>query len=261
MIAQEARTLIPIYHTYNQAGFDPDKDMLQHYNGSWLGVGIPQWRDGADGGGLVTDWDLRTSLEGLYAAGGQLFASGDHAYAASTGRYAGRKAADYAAGAKMAEYSREQADAEKARVYAPVRRENGMDWKELNAGVCRVMQDYCGEIKNEELLKIGLTWLDELDAGEFRTAFARNPHELSRMLEVFNIATVGRMIFEACRSRRASNPVLGFFRTDFPEADPSEWHKWVTVKQAGGQVTAGSLPLDFYGDMPHNYASHNKDRR
>jgi succinate dehydrogenase/fumarate reductase flavoprotein subunit len=76
-----------------------------------------------------------------------------------------------------------------------------MDWKELNAGVCRVMQDYCGEIKNEGTLKIGLKWLDELEAGECQTAFARNPHELSRLLEVFNILTVGRMIFEGCLAR------------------------------------------------------------
>jgi hypothetical protein len=41
MIAQEARTLIPIYYTYNQAGFDPDKDMLQYYNGGWMGSVSP----------------------------------------------------------------------------------------------------------------------------------------------------------------------------------------------------------------------------
>ncbi|MEE8419546.1 MAG: FAD-dependent oxidoreductase, partial [Dehalococcoidales bacterium] len=33
MVAQEARTLFPIYHNYGQAGFDPDKDMLQSYDG------------------------------------------------------------------------------------------------------------------------------------------------------------------------------------------------------------------------------------
>jgi succinate dehydrogenase/fumarate reductase flavoprotein subunit len=256
MIAQEARTLIPIYYTYNQAGFDPDKDMLQYYNGGWMGVGIPQWRDGADGGGLVTDWDLRTSLEGLYAAGGQLFANGDHAYAASTGRYAGRKAADYALRSTQSACDLQQIGVEKARVFAPVKRKNGMDWKELNAGVCRIMQDYCGELKNEELLKIGSKWLDELDEGECQTACARNPHELSRMLEVFNIMTVGRMILEGCRARKASNPDLGFFRTDYPEVDPPGWHKWVTMKQVGGSPKAGSLALDFYGDLERNYAAH-----
>ena len=111
-------------------------------------MGPPQWRNYSiailSGGGLVVDWDLKTSLDGLFAAGAQIFASGDHAYAAATGRYAGRKAADYVSGMGEQEADRRQIDMEKARVYAPVQRKNGIHWKELNAGVCRVMQDYCG---------------------------------------------------------------------------------------------------------------------
>ncbi len=257
MIAQEARTMIPIYRTYNQAGFDPEKDMLQCYDGSWMGLGPPQWRDGADGGGLVVDWDLKTSLDGLYAAGGQLSCSGDHAYAAATGCYAGRKAAASAAACSAgAESDRGQVEREKARIYAPLRRHNGMDWKELNAGICRVMQDYCGELKNDELLKIGLKWIEELEEGEMAESCARNPHELLRLHEVFNIITVGKMIFEACRARKASNPAIGFIRTDYPAADPPEWHKWLTVNLDQGRVMTGSLPMDYWGDLESGYAGH-----
>ncbi|MFC1920206.1 FAD-dependent oxidoreductase [Chloroflexota bacterium] len=255
MIAQEARTLFPIYYTYGQAGFDPDKDMLQYYNGGWGGVGPPQWRE-ASGGGVVVDWDLKTSLDGLFAAGAQMFAAGDHAYAASTGRYAGRKAADYVSKAGEPDIERSQVDTEKARVYAPVQRKNGINWKELNAGVCRVMQDYCGELKSEETLGIGLKWFDEIEAGEAQAAFARNPHELSRLIEVFNIMTNGKMIMESCRARKASLPQLGFIRTDYPELDPPEWRKWVTVKLDGDKVKAGELPLDYHGDMVKNYKAH-----
>ena len=256
MIAQEARTLIPVYWTYGQAGFDPDRDMLQHYEGSWAGVGPPQWRDSADTGGLVVDWDLRTSLDGLYAAGGQIFASGDHAYAAATGRYAGRHAGAFAAAADAPQIDRCQVEKEKARVYAAVQRERGIDWKELNAGVCKIMQDYCGEIKSEELLRIGLKWLDELEAGEAATAVARNPHELGRVLEVMNIMTNARMIIEACRARRASSGVLGFLRQDYPENDAPEWRKWVTLELADGDVKVGDLPLDYDGDRVKRYATH-----
>jgi succinate dehydrogenase/fumarate reductase flavoprotein subunit len=255
MVAQEARTLFPIYHNYTQAGFDPDKDLLQYYDGGWMGVSLATWRD-APGGGLVVDWDLKTSLDGLFAAGGQLFAAGDHAYAAATGRYAGRKAADYVRGASAPAIDRKQVEIEKARIYAPLKRKDGIDWKELNAGVCRVMQDYCGELKSEELLRIGLKWFDEIETGEAASAFARNPHELSRLLEVFNIMANGRMIMEACRVRKASNPNLGFTRTDYPEVDPPEWRKWVTVKLDGGKVKVGELPLDYHGDMKKNYESH-----
>ena len=259
MIAQEARTLIPIYRTYTQAGFDPDQDLLQCYESEaglgWDGTGPPQWKTAA-GGGLIVDWDLKTTLDGLYAAGGQIFASGDHAYAAVTGRYAGAKAADDALEAEEPVIDRKQAEAEKARIYAPLQRNSGMDWKELNAGVCKVMQDYCGEVKSEELLKLGLKWFDEIEAGEAATAFGRNPHELMRVLEVFNIMTVGRMIMEACRARKASNPYLNFKRSEYPEVDPPNWRKWVTIKLDKGTLKIGELPLDYYGDIVKNYEDH-----
>jgi len=63
MIGQEGKTLIPIYRTYTQAGFDPDKDLLQSYSLQ----GAPQWRQMGgggviSGGGPVVDWNLMTSL-------------------------------------------------------------------------------------------------------------------------------------------------------------------------------------------------------
>ncbi|MBN2076457.1 MAG: FAD-dependent oxidoreductase [Dehalococcoidales bacterium] len=260
MIAQEGRTLIPIYHTYSQAGFDPDKDLLQSYDGGWGGLGPPQWRTyssgTSSGGGPIVNWNLKTTLDGLYAAGGQIFASGDHAYAAATGRYAGRKAAEFARSTDEMGADRRQIDAEKLRVYAPAYRNTGMDWKELNAGICKILQDYCGELKNEELLTIGLKWLDELESGEAATARARNPHELYRVLEVYNIITVGRMMLESSRARKASSSHLDFTRTDYPEVDPPEWNRWVTIKLDGGDVKVGELALDYYGDMEKNYQDH-----
>jgi succinate dehydrogenase/fumarate reductase flavoprotein subunit len=260
MVAQEAKTLIGVYRTYTQAGFDPEKDLLQGYDGGWQGIGLPAWRSYSigtqSGGGLVVDWDLKTSLDGLFAAGSQIFATGDHAYAAATGRYAGRKAAASVKGASEPQVDRLQVEAEKARVYAPVKRKSGVEWKELNAGVCKVMQDYCGEVKNEGLLKLGLKWFEEIEAGEAASAIARNPHELMRLLEVFNIITNGQMILEACRARKASNTTLGFTRSDYPRINPPDWQKWVTLKQDQGHLRTGELALDYHGDVEKNYKAH-----
>jgi succinate dehydrogenase/fumarate reductase flavoprotein subunit len=257
MVAQEGKTLIPIYRTYTQAGFDPDKDLLQGYSGG----GYPKWRQYSgggivSGGGPVVDWDLMTSLPGLFCAGGQIFFNGDHAYAASTGRYAGRRAAQYAAGASASAIDRNQVEAEKARVYGPVRRKNGVEWKELNAGACKVMQDYCSEIKSERLLELGLKWFGEIEAGEAASAFARNPREMVRVLEVFNIITNGQMIMEGCRARKASNTALGFTRSDYAEVNSPEWQKWVTIKLDEGKVKTGELGLDCHGDLEKNYKAH-----
>ncbi len=64
----------------------------QHYFNSnfWTGRVTPYILSTA-GGGYMVDWDLRTSLDGLYAAGGSMFGSGAHASAAVSGRYTGRK--------------------------------------------------------------------------------------------------------------------------------------------------------------------------
>ena len=52
MVGHEGKTRIPVYETYTQAGFDPDRDMLQanvlppdaagNFGGWWNGVGPPQ---------------------------------------------------------------------------------------------------------------------------------------------------------------------------------------------------------------------------
>ncbi|RLC71277.1 MAG: hypothetical protein DRI26_05485 [Chloroflexi bacterium] len=263
MVGEEGKTKIPILRTYTEAGFNPNKDLLQSYlligGDPMRGKVLPWERAGGeigDAGGLVVDWNLRTNLEGLYAAGDALFAGNYHYHAAATGRYAGRKAAEYAARAGEPVISRGQVEQEKARVYAPVKRQDGIEWKELNAAICRVMQNYCGEYKNEELLNLGLLWLDDLERNEAPRVVAGNPHQLMRTLEVFNILTCSQLILHASLARKASSPYLGFFRLDYPEMDPPEWRKWVTIRLEEGKIKVGELPLDFWKPLKENYERH-----
>jgi len=67
MIPHEGKCKI-IYHTYQEAGFDPDKDMLQanvmppdryFFYPWWNTMGPRQWREGS--GGPVFDWDRSLS--------------------------------------------------------------------------------------------------------------------------------------------------------------------------------------------------------
>jgi succinate dehydrogenase/fumarate reductase flavoprotein subunit len=272
MVGEEGKTKVPIVQTYKASGFDPDKDMLQSYmmmgaemtgaKTRMLRTGLPQHRtfgEGGDAGGLLIDWDLKTTLEGLYAAGDQIFAGNYHHHAAATGRYAGRKAADYALGAEEPVISREQVDVEKARVYAPINREEGIEWKELNAGICRVMQNYCGDPKSGEILKLGSTWLEDIEQNEASRAYAGNPHKLGRILDVLDIMTCGQIIIQACLARKASSQFLDFNRLDYPDMDPPEWHKWLTVKMENNEVKTQTLPIDFWGPLSESYEAHNRD--
>jgi succinate dehydrogenase/fumarate reductase flavoprotein subunit len=273
MVGNEGRTRIPIYDRYSKAGFDPDKDMLQVnimppeqyvFTAWWGAYGPRQWRTGgfAAGGGLAFDWDLKTSLEGLYVAGMTTYAGGDHSVAACSGRYAARKAAQYAQTAGKPVINRKQADAEKARVYAPVSREDGIGWKELRAGLCRIMQDYCGEYKSEETLKMGLGWFNSIRESEASLACARNPHELARTLECLTHITVGEIIMQASLARKASNLALEFKRLDYPETDPPDWHKLVTIRLENGDVKVGEMPVNYWLLPPNaptyeeNYQKH-----
>ena len=263
MVGEEGKTKIPVLRTYTEAGFDPNRDLLQGYmflgGDPMRGSVRPQERTGGeigDAGGLVVDWDLRTNLEGFYAAGDALFAGNYHYHAATTGRYAGRKAVDYAVKAGTASLSRRQVEEEKARVYAPLKGSGEIEWKELNVAICRVMQNYCGAYKNKELLEIGLIWLEDLERNETSRVYADNPHKLMRTLEVFNILTCSQMIIHASMARKASSRSLDFFRLDNPEIDPPEWHKWVTIKLEDGNVRTGELPIDFWGSLEENYERH-----
>ena len=223
-------------------------------------MGPRQWREGGGGGGLFFDWDLKTSLEGLYVAGIATYAGGNHAGAASTGRYAARKAAAYVQTIKEAPVSREQIEKEKARVYAPVSRTEGIGWKELKAGLARIMQDYCGEYKNEETLNMGLRWLNSIRESEASKVYARNPHELMRAVECLTRITVGEIMMQASLARKASSKTLDFKRLDYPEMDPPEWNKLVTIRLEKGDVKVGERPVDYYLQPP-NASTHEENYR
>jgi succinate dehydrogenase/fumarate reductase flavoprotein subunit len=261
MLYNEGKTKI-IFDTYQAAGFDPDKDLLQvsmmppdlYSNRSWTAFyGAPHWRGEGfnSGSGILFDWDLKSSLEGLYVAGQSTYAGSDHAGAACTGRYAGRKAVEFAKTAQDATGSRAQIDNEKNRVYAPVRRSEGIGWKELRAGVARIMQDYCGAYKSEETLTLGLEWLASITEGEASRVCARNPHELMRAVECLTRMKVGEVIMHASLNRKASSSFLAFQRLDYPEVDPEDWNKLVTIRLEDGGVKVGERPVD-YGLLPPN---------
>ncbi|MBW1863428.1 MAG: FAD-binding protein [Deltaproteobacteria bacterium] len=263
MVGEEGKTKIPVYTYYTEAGFDPSKHLLQSY--MFLGSDPmradvrTQDRTGGelgDAGGLVTDWKLMTSMEGFFAAGDALFASNYHYHAASTGRYAGRKAAEFTQTAGKPAISRNQVAEEKRWVYVPLENDGDIEWKELNAAMCRVMQNYCGEHKNEELLNLGLTWLDDLKVNESPGICVDTPHKLMRTLEVLNILTCDEMIIHASMARKASSKHLDFHRLDYPDIDPPEWNKWIALRMDDGKVKTRELPLDFWKPLAENYEKH-----
>jgi succinate dehydrogenase/fumarate reductase flavoprotein subunit len=262
MVGNEGKTRIPVYDIYTKAGFDPDKDLLQvpvmppdAYGRSttyWLGLMLPHLMR-LNSGGYWVDWKMKTSLEGLYAAGESVFGHGSHASAAVTGGYAGRQAAKYASNAAEPVLNSKQVEAEKLRVYAPLKKKNGyIGWKELNAGIVRVMQDYCGKFRSEETLNIGLDLLKGLQESEATKAYAANPHELGRLLECYAMLTVGEMIMNASKMRKASNLTLNFNRIDNPNTDEPRRQKQLPIRLEKEDVKVREVPLDYHLKSPYS---------
>ncbi|MGE3614267.1 MAG: FAD-dependent oxidoreductase [Gemmatimonadales bacterium] len=261
MIGNEGKTRIPIMRSYTERGFDPTRHRLQSYGDGWKsGAFLPQERQffGLPGG-LMNDWNLMTNVPGLFVAGDALFASNCYGHACATGHYAGRHAARFAAAAGEVAVHEPQIEAERTRLYAPLRQGNGVSWHELNFALTRLMQHHCGAFKTDELLLRGLEALGGLEAEEASRLVGRNPHDLLRIAEVRSIVTTARIVLHSCLARKASSRSLHFTRLDHPEVDPPAWRKFVTVRASGDGVALSDRPLDYYGSLPDEYERHNRD--
>ena len=261
MVGYEATTKIPILKNYHDRGFDPTKHMLQSYGTGWQSASfLDQERQlfGAPGG-ILNDWDMKTNIDGIYAAGDQLFASDCAGFACCTGHYAGRKAADYTDTVQLEDYDAGEADRERARLFAPLYREEGMDWRELNMAIAKAMQNYCGGVKCDDLLKEGLDLLESFEKDIVPQISCENPHELMRAHEVFDILDVAKLILHACIARKSSSAPLFFQRSDYPQMDPEEDKRIITIRQENGKIIEGSVPLGYFGNLKEEYEKRNQE--
>jgi len=110
MVGEEGKTRVPVYENYKNAGFNPEKHVLQCYGSGWTSAAfLPRERQlfGLPGG-FFHDWELRTNIRGLYVAGDALYASNCYGHAAATGYYAGRHASKFAMSEQAAEVDGQQ---------------------------------------------------------------------------------------------------------------------------------------------------------
>ncbi len=274
MVANEGKTRVAVYEMMTRDGFDPDKDLFQapvmpvegysHSNFWGAGVNAPANMRSMGGGAFLTDWDLRTNLEGLYVgAGGNIYGGGCHGESHTTGRYAGKQAAEYAKKAPPPAADSGQVEKEREAAYRATRQsKEGNGWKEINGAIARIMRDYCGRYKNATTLNLGLRLLNELKTTELAAAYASNPHELGRLLECHSLISVGELVFKASLARKASMTGMDFIRLDYPEVNPPAWNKLMPIRQEDGQAKTRDLSLDFFLKAPYaesleeNYTRH-----
>lgn len=237
--------------------------MLQSYGTGWQSASFLEQERQLFGapGGIMHDWDLKTNIEGIYAAGDQLYASDCAGFACATGYYAGRKAAVAAKELSLTAYEESQVEEEMERLYAPLYTEpsQGMSWKELNMAISKAMQNYCGGVKCDALLKEGLDLLQTYKKDFVPKLHCTNPHDLMRTHEVLDILTVAELILQACLLRRESSETLCFSRTDTSAVEEKGKGKHIVIRQENGKIISREVPLDYFGDLQSEYEKRNAD--
>ena len=76
--------------------------------------------------------------------------------------------------------------------------------------ISKAMQNYCGGVRCEALLREGLDLLDQFERDMVPRLTASNPHELMRVHEVLDILTVSRIVLYASLARKCSSEPLFF---------------------------------------------------
>ncbi|MCL2391791.1 MAG: FAD-dependent oxidoreductase [Oscillospiraceae bacterium] len=271
MLGNEGKTRVPVLETLQNAGFDPEQDMLQAnvLPPQYMGTDEPWWDVKSPGigghnirdtafigyGGLVVDWNMRCSLEGLYAAGNQVAGVTGAPSAAATGRYAARNAVEYAKTAEQFPVSEAQVAYEKQRVLSFVNRDKGYGWKEVQLGLCRIMQDYCGDYRSKEVMEMGLWWLNSIRENELANTVASNPHDLGKVLDVDTRLAIGEIMLHQSLSREFSSKSMGVVRLDFPK-DGDDCGYYQTLNLKGDEIEVGKLPFNYWlenGDYNEAY--------
>lgn len=170
------------------------------------------------GGLIVANEKAETSLKGLYAAGDEAF--GDISAAATFGWISGENAAKYVESLEAPDIEEERKTIEEKKIMVDQLRgrQQGPNWEEANIALQQVMNDYAGSVRNEALLQQGLSHLCRLKEKANNLMIARNPHELSRCLEVVNMFDIGELVFIMALDREETRGL--HIRPDYPFTNP-----------------------------------------
>lgn len=194
--------------------------------------------------GILVDRDCKTTMEGLYAAGGCAAGIGSLSGALCTGRNAGAAAGRVVAGSGSPQAVPDTREA-RERVYAPLRRRAPRGYEEVEGKLQQVMSDYVGIGRTELGLQTALQELDRVE-GYLDEVRAADTHELMRTHEVRELLAVARMTARGALERKESRFGLCHYRGDYPERRP-EWHKSVLQRKTGEGVEISYHPSYSWG--------------
>jgi succinate dehydrogenase/fumarate reductase flavoprotein subunit len=186
---------------------------------------------GHSASGVWVNENAETSVKGLYAAGDM--ASVPHNYMIGAfvfGRIAGENAVEYVRDLEHLTPDPDFVATEKARIYAPLDRPQGIPHTQVEYKLRRLVNDYLQPPKSANRMEIGLNNFVKYHASLDEMG-ARDPHELMRCMEVHFIRDCAEMAARASLYRKESRWGLYHYRVDYPEKNNDEWFCHVHLKK------------------------------
>jgi len=226
---------------HERRGTDYRRDMVEMH------VSEIGFCSGHSASGVFVDEHARTTVPGLYAAGDM--ASVPHNYmlgAFTNGAVAGEDAIGFAAEVDHAEYDPADVEAERERVLAPTRRDDGVPPNQVEYKARRLVNDYLQPPKvtrNMEIFRHRIAEVRE----DLETGMAvRDAHELMRALEAASIVDCAEMAAAASLFRTESRWGLYHLRVDHPERDDAAWLCHTILRKVDGRPACEKRPVAPY---------------
>ncbi|ACL68973.1 biotin (acetyl-CoA carboxylase) synthetase [Halothermothrix orenii H 168] len=192
-----------------------------------------------------------TTLPGLYAAGD---VAGGAPYKFVSGAWAeGEIAAENALEYLRNNYYREDKkyvaqviEREIMRVYAPLRRRDGVKAEEMEERLQKIMDQYAGGVSryyemNEDELKLARKLLKKM-RGQVKYLRAEDYHKLMLCHEVLDRLDVASVLVEHLLYRRETRWPAYQSRVDYPDRNDREWLKFVNSRLEGNKVSIIERP-------------------
>jgi succinate dehydrogenase/fumarate reductase flavoprotein subunit len=202
---------------------------------------------GHSASGVWVNERAETSVKGLYSAGDMAAVPHNYMLGAFTyGWFAGNNAAEFVAGREFSALDAEQIAKEKARVYAPLDRKEGLPPAQVEYKLRRFVNDYLQPPKVTKKMQIGLQRFSDIER-DLNEMKANNAHELMRAMETSVIRDCAEMAARASLFRAESRWGLYHYRVDHPQRDDREWFCHCHLKKGDdGQMTSFKKAVEPY---------------
>lgn len=231
-------------------GIDPTEEPVEVYGSD------PYIMGGHTGSGYWVDIERMTTIPGLFAAGETAggnpnkFVGG----CAAEGKLATRGAVKFIEEQGDVNIDEAQVEAEKARVFNPLFRDeefDGLAPEEVKERLQRLMDEYAGGISkfyrcNEEQLDYALKHIKMLQEQSVEYLTAHDLHDLMHVHEVMDRIDVAEVVCHHLKGRKETRWQGWQTRSDYPERDDENFNVFVESKKnvETGEIEVFTRPYE-----------------